>query len=184
MARRPTTTNADDIAPRQLKHDPADFIVPARDARGESVRMWNRIQPGHDRAISVIVNSKKFPFKTPGDVVRYCLHKQLAILEKMEGLPSVTQQVEAMLGVLRDEEFHQEFQAFLSHATTVVNRHVGEGADGEARRVVARLKHEIEKMPDGHWKGKYGKMLQTQFGHLLADKKSRVGLVPTDEDDD
>lgn len=184
MSRRIASSNADDIAPRAAKYDPADFIIPARDTKGESVRMWNRIQPGHDRAISIIVNSKKFPFKTPGDIVRWCLHTGLKTLEKMEpDIPSVTQQVEIMLSVLRDEEFHQEFQQFLSHATHVVNRHVAEGADGEARRLVARLKSDIEKMPDGHWKTRYTKTVQTQFGHILANKSARVSLVPAGDED-
>lgn len=178
MARKPTTTNADDIDARPQKYDSADFIIPARDSKGESMRVWVRIQPGHDRALSVILNSKKFPFKTTGDILRWCVHRGLAKLEKMEGLPSVTQQVEAMLGVLRDEEFQLEFQAVLALTNNVIQRHVAEGSLGEARRVIAKLKSDIDKMPEGYWRTKYQTAIRTQFGHLLNDEKARVGLMP------
>lgn len=187
MAKKPTTSNAADALPlRQPKYDPAEFIIPAKDAKGESIRMWNRIQPGHDRAISAIFNSRKFPFKTPGDVVRWCLHTGLKRLEVMEGLPSVTQQVEAMFEILRDEEFRQEFTAFLTHATKVINQHVTDGSRGEARRLIAALQTKVQGMPDGHWKKRYSKEIGLRFGHLLEEKTAQVhiGTFGQDEDDD
>jgi hypothetical protein len=185
MARKPLTTNAHDIEDRPQKYDPADFIIPARDNKGESVRVWNRIQPGHERALSTILQSKKFPFKTQGDVMRWCLHVGLKRLEKMEAIPSVTQQVDAMMTMLRDEEFQLEFQAFIQFSTHIINRHMSEGSHGEARRLVAQLKSRIEGMPDGYWRTKYLKAVDTSFGHLLNAKSAKVHLIPMrDEGDD
>lgn len=176
MARPHASTNADDIDVVRSRHAPEDFIVPSKDHKGDSVRVWNRIQPGHDRAVAVIVGSKRFPFKTAGDCVRWCIHRGLKSLEQMEPVPSVTQQVEAMMGALRDEEFHQDFQTFIQHAQAVINRHVTEGAHGEARRLIAQLKADVLRMPKGYWRDKYLAAIQEQFRHILDKKDARVGL--------
>lgn len=193
MAKR-ASSNRDELHAelhgKTRKHDPADFIVPAKDTKGESVRVWCRVQPAHDRAVSTIFYSRKFPFKTPSDILRWCIHTGLKRLEVMEDVPSVTQQVEAMMVILRDEEFHQEFQGFLQHAQAVINRHIADGAHGEARRVVAMLRTKVAGMPDGYWKKKYQRTIETQFSHLLsAQSAGKIKLMPRvraeqDDDDD
>jgi hypothetical protein len=181
---RHASTNADDIDARRSQYAPEDFIIPSKDHKGDSVRVWNRIQPGHDRAVAVIVGSKRFPFKTPGDCVRWCIHRGLKTLEQMEPVPSVTQQLDAMMGALRDEEFHQEFQTFIQHAQSVIQRHVTEGSHGEARRLIATLKAEVLKMPKGYWREKYLTAIQSQFKHILDEKRARVHLLRAVDEDE
>lgn len=188
MAKKPVSSNADEFAKdskSKSKYKPEDFMIPAKDGQGQSVRFAVALQPAHDRQIAIILNSRVFPFKTPGDVARWCIHRGLTQLKVMEPVPSVLQQVEAMMQVLRDEEFHQQFQDFLLHAQRVIQRHVREGAHGEARRLTAALRAKVQQMPDGFWKKRYLKAIKEQFEHLLADKGSRVGIgTGSFEDDD
>lgn len=185
------SSNRDELLARKgqqpSKHDPADFLISAKDAKGESTRVFCRVMPAHDRAIDAIFYSRKFPFKTPSDIMRWCIHTGLKRLEALDEVPSVTQQVEAMMVILRDEEFHLEFQGFLQNAHAVVQRHIAEGSHGEARRVVAKLKQEIAKMPSGHWRTKYERVMARQFDHLLSVKKGagvKLGTKAFDEDEE
>jgi hypothetical protein len=152
---------------RELKYDPADFVIPAQDAKGHSERFQCRLQPGDDRALDVIVGSKKFPFRTKGDVGRWAIHVGIRRLEQMEAVPSVTAEVDAMIGILRDEMFHHEFQATFDAMDRVISTHIGAQAYGEARRVVALMRDRISKMPDGYWKEKYDAKVLEKHGHLL-----------------
>lgn len=165
-------------------HAPESFIIPARDSKGESVRIWSHIQPGYDRAIAAIVNAHRFPFKTPGDVFRLAVHWALKHLEELEPVISVTGQVEAMLDVLRTEEAAIEFNEFLMRATAIINRHVREGAGNEARRIVADLRQKIQQMPPGYWRRKYLETVQEQFGHLIDGSKGAASLGRFGKDDE
>lgn len=158
-------------------HRPEDFIIPARDSKGESVRIWSHIQPGHDRAIATLVNSRRFPFRTPGDVFRLAVHWALLHLEELEPVISVTGQVDAMLDVLRAEEAAIEFNDFLLRAQSVIGRHIRENAPAEARRIVMDLRRKILAMPDGYWKRRYLSTVEEQFGHLIDGSKGATSLA-------
>lgn len=168
----------------QGPHAPESFIIPSRDSKGESVRIWTHIQPGFDRAIALAVNSRKFPFKTPGDVYRLAVYWCLKHLEELEPTLSVTGQVEAMLEVLRSEEAAVEFNEFLMRADAIIKRHMREGAHTEARRIVADLRQKVLAMPKGYWRTKYLDTLQEQFGHLIDGSKGAASLLSFDPDSD
>lgn len=165
-------------------YKPEDFIIPSKDTRGESIRVWNRIQPGHDRQISTITQAKLFPFRTPGDVMRWCIHDGLKRLVAMErGIPSVMQQVDAICAMLRDEEANLDFQVVIHQLQTVVQRHMAEGSVAEAKRIAIEVKQQIDAMPHGFWREKYQKQFKETYGHLLA-RKTKVRMTRFEEDED
>lgn len=192
MRPRLVSTNRHELADehkqqQKSKYDPADFLIPAKDAKGESTRIYCRVQPAHDRQVDALFYSRRWPFKTPSDIIRWCIHTGLKRLEAMEDVPSVTQQVEAMNVLLRDQEFNLEFQHFLQQSHTLVQRHITEGAHAEARRLVSELRRRIDAMPDGHWKRKYQATLKANFAHLLSAKKAptpALGAFNDHTDDD
>jgi hypothetical protein len=149
------------------KYDPAEFIIPASDSKGHSERAWCRLSPGHDRQLDIVLRSRRFPYRTKGDIIRHAIVRTLKWLESMEDVPSVLGQVDMMMDILRDEQMQQEFIAMFEAMQRVIGNHVSAGATGEARRLVAKMKMQIQKMPDGHWKNRYHEELDTKFGYLL-----------------
>lgn len=152
-------------------YDPAQFIVPAQDAKGHSERQWFRCQPGHDRQADLILRSKKFPFRTKGDMFRWCMvngFRELMALE--EGVPSIMAQVDAISELMAAEEFQQEFMQTFETMSRVIAKHIEMQAVGEARRVIATVKGLLEQMPDGYWKEKYKGEIKQRFGHYLDAK--------------
>lgn len=181
----PTTKFPSAATSQRLKYDPADFIIPAHDTKGHSERLWFRCQPGHDRMADVIVGSKRFPFRTKGDLIRWCLHVGLAKLEALEGGPSVNHQVDAIMVVVRDSMFQQEFQAMFESLQAAVNQHMVAGADGAARRLIAQVRAHIERMPkDDDWRERYLKELSGKFGHMLKGSGGRRHHEEEDQEAD
>jgi len=155
---------------------PEDLIIPARDSKGQSERIWFKVSPDLERVLSVIHSSKKFPFKTIGDQVRCYVHHGAKWAEKHAGVETVMQRSEMMIAILKTEDEQQRFQDVFDSARKVVNTFVSSGDNAEARRVVSDLKTLAQKMPPGYWRTKYLKAITDTFGHLLDGKQHAVSL--------
>lgn len=154
-------------------YDPSDYIVPAQDNKGHSERLWVRVQPMLDRQLDIIKSSKHFPFRTKGDVVRYCVDKTvrelLSTAEKAgERLASVMTQVDVIKDFVRDEIYHQDFISTFEDFNRAIQRYVGTGALGEAKRMIAQVDAYIDRMPECYWKTEYKKKMDKDYGHLYA----------------
>ena len=59
------------------------FIIPAKDHQGHTERGWFHMPPPVDRALEVVLREHHFPFRTKGDVIRWCVVTGLKMLEKL-----------------------------------------------------------------------------------------------------
>lgn len=175
---------ADDDSDEEAGEKKADilitdvFRVPGQDNQGHSQRIGCRVMPIHFRALSGIVNERKFPFKTLGDAMRWCVVDGIRRLGKMTQnvrIMGVVHQADSIMQLLNDEQFQLDYQQVFNTMQDVVNRHLANGAEGEARRVVAVIRREIEQMPEGYWRTRYLKELSSKFGHLLRGQGVALG---------
>jgi hypothetical protein len=139
------------------KYAPEQFIVPGQDQNGNSMRVWCRVVPLLDRAMDVLFSSHKFPFKSKGDLMRWCIKVGVERLEDMEPcVGSVLAQVDAMLLALKDEQMQHSFiSIFNTMAETIV------------------MRSHIERMNDGYWRSRYLAEMETKFGHLMKSSNVR-----------
>lgn len=150
--------------------DPREFIVPASDGKGHSDRIWLRIQPGHQRQMSIVLNSKWFPYKSNGDIVRHAIVRHLAWLTGLAPVPSVTAQVDSIMEMLREDEFNAEFKEVISRLDEQVSHYLAAGQIGRARSLVSRVMSKVDQMPDDDWKDTYKKTITDRYGSLLSGK--------------
>lgn len=150
------------------QYDASDFIIPAQDSKGISTRQWFRCQPGLDRQMEIVLRSGRFPYRTKGDICRHAVTRLMKWLETLEDVPSVTAQVDAINDIMRDELFHQEFEASFETLSKTVSGHLARQATGEARRLVAMVRKRVETMPSGFWQSRYMERLMQEHGYLLA----------------
>lgn len=148
-------------------YNPADFVIPASDHQGHSERIFCRIQPQHDRAISVIMKSKRFPFRTTGDLVRWAVVRGVKVLNRMEPAQSFIGMADAINETLRQEMYLQEFMQMFGTMTTVIQTHISNGAEGEARKLLATVLGSVRKIEEEYWKGKCETEIGNRFGYLL-----------------
>jgi hypothetical protein len=90
-------------------------------------------------------------------------------LEEIAPVRSILSQVDAILEVMRDEEFASDFQHVFDKLGERIANHMGQGSDGEARRLILTVMRHISDMPDGYWKDKYTMELENRYGHLLKN---------------
>ena len=167
-ARPAAAGSASQPRPYRNKYPPESFIIPGQDNNGNSVRVWCRVIPLLERSMDILFASHKFPFKSKGDLMRWCIKMGVERLEEMEpALGSVTAQVDAMLSVLRDEELHHSFLTLFNTMAGTVGMHIQAQALGEARRVISDMRRMMDRIDNDYWRGRYQKELEDKFGHLL-----------------
>lgn len=164
----------------KLKSDeqpsPSEFRIPASDTKGHSARHWFRCIPAMARQVEQVVQSKQFPYRTKGDLLRHALHRHMKWLATQSNIPSVAGQVDTIIELMKDEEMSNDFTLVFEKLGERINMYQEEGSDGEAMRLVSIIQRHVEEMPTGFWKSKYTKELKKRYGKLIrAAKKANLG---------
>lgn len=155
---------------------PDEFRIPASDVKGHSARLWFRAIPTMARQIEQVVQSRCFPYRTKGDLLRHALHRHMNWLAKFEGVTSIAGQVDVILEVMRDEETNNDFKLVFARMDERISQHVTGGAQAEAIRLILTVNNHISAMPDGFWKTKYKEELKNKYGKLLENGiKAKLG---------
>ena len=93
-------------------------------------------------------------------------------------ISSVMSQVDTIKEICAEEAYQQDFIATFDLLGKTIQQHLAAKAIGEARRVVAMVKAQIEKMPEGYWRTRHLDELKRRFGHVLDGKRTKgVPLV-------
>lgn len=148
-------------------YNPADFVIPASDHQGHSERVYCRIQPQHERAISVIMKSHKFPFRTAGDFMRWAIVRGLKVCNSLEPMPGFMGAADAITEILRQEMYLQELTAMFAKMEGTMATHIANGAHGEARKMLTTILTNIRAIDEPYWKKKCEEDVMKRFGHLL-----------------
>jgi len=156
---------------KEMGIDPNEFVVPACDDKGHSGKAFCRLQPGHDRLIDVIVSTGIFPYKTKSDFIRHALMRHLrwcqGLVEMGKEIPSMMKQVDIILELVRGQIFQQEFGDVMMRLGEAISAALAAGAQGEAIRLLAFAKKQIEDMPEGYWRDRYLREVKDRWGHIL-----------------
>jgi hypothetical protein len=148
--------------------DHAEFIVPATDgSKRPAEHVHFKMQPGHLREITNIIWSRYFPYKNPSDLLRHAVQRHLAWLRSL-GVPmtSTWGQTDAIIELIREQQAQLQFTETLRRLEETTTAMAGLGERSEAKRLVAKIKIEVMKMPEGRWKQKWLKELKTKLGYL------------------
>ena len=159
-----------------LPRDERAFIIPARDVRGDSVRLYCRAQPAVARLLADIQASHKYPFRTMGDVIRWCVVVGARRLAAGHAIDSVVTHIEAATAVLADEEFQIQFREYFNRLRAVVDHFVEARANGEARRCISEARGRFMLMPAGYWRDRYMAELMDRYGKLLDGDGTSIDL--------
>ena len=162
---------------------PESFRVGGSDTKGHNRRLFFRTQPGHGHQADSIIQSKVFPYRRLGDLLRHALHRHLEWLESLAPIPSVTTQVDVILQFIRDEEFNSDFMFTFEALTRTIANYLVDGASGQAVRVMMEAQKSIAAMPDGYWKDKYTGALEEKFGYLVKEAL-KASLIPSEAEED
>lgn len=169
------------VRDKEGRPDPAEFRIPASDVKGHNARQWFRCIPSMARQVEQILQSRQFPYRTKGDLLRHALHRHVRWLTSIEPvLKSISQQVDSMLEILRDEEMNNDFRVVFDRLAGRIDQYMSEGSQVEAIRLLMIIKSHIDDMPDGFWRDRYNKHLKKNYGDLLK-KAPKCNLGEVDD---
>lgn len=186
MARRMTGTDpVETIADGRTKADPfkaiiskladrlgqdADcFVLPAQDLNGHSESVHTRIQPGWVRSLSSIVASRQFPFRTQGDVIRFCIYVGMRVLLELDPSQSIEKSTDLMLAIVRQRDRIIEMENLFEQAVSRVVVLRRRGFDREVRQLLTELRVAINSMPGGEIRELYQKRFDALFSSWTID---------------
>lgn len=156
------------------RYDPQDFILPGQDHNGNSERIFCRVQPSIERELDVIVQSRNWPFKTKGDVIRWCVHQGIKMLERMEPMPNTFMPVaESIQAAARDQEYWHAFQTSLDQLEKTIGLHMNSGSEEEAMKLLSECKTSALKIQEDIWREKFMKEFERRFGHVFERMKGK-----------
>ena len=152
----------------------SEFAQPSNDGHGHSAPSRVNFLPGHLAEIENIIASKRWPYRSSHDLIRHAVARHLKWLNVLYPSPTVLSQIEALLEVLREEQFLVDFDQVFTQAQALVARHVAARQNEMAKALLERLREQIEGMPEGMWKERYSGQFDERFGGLLNWEPSTV----------
>lgn len=170
------------VEDKEDRPDPVEFRIPASDTKGHSSRHWFRCIPTMARQVEQMIQARQFPYRTKGDLLRHALHRHMRWLASLEPVVSVSQQVDAILELLRDEEMNNDFRVLFDRLGQRISQYVSEKSQGEAVRLVLTIRSHINEMPEGFWRERYTEHLKKNYGDLLK-KAPKCNLGEMDDEE-
>ncbi len=154
--------------PEEIEDADAEFGVPALDNYGESTKSIFRHPPLWDRMFSEIIASKKFPFKTKSDIIRYFCRRGFKHLAVQEPQVSCWAQNELNIEILNRESSHAKLATMFEKVKDQVNSAILRGHKGDAIRLLQLTQETIQGMPDTQLRDSYMIRFNEEWGGVLS----------------
>lgn len=147
-----------------------NFRIPPSDSKGNSIKQYFRCQPGHDAAMTKVVNKTKL-YENKGQFMRHAMTRHLKWLDENDAselaLSMGLVQTDLIMEVIAEQEFEREFEETFGRLGTAIDYKMGKGLDGEAQALLLRIESIIKQMPkESKRRTRYEEELTSRFGHL------------------
>lgn len=142
----------------ELDFSHEEWVVPATDAKGHSVRESVRIPPVMHRAIEVLVASKRFPYKTVGDFVRHAIYRNLFFCHRRaDDVPRHLLSVaESVIVQMRDEHQMMTMRAAIEATVKTLSQHATDGNVAMVRQIIGQIHSMLSQIDkNSAWKKQF-----------------------------
>jgi hypothetical protein len=118
------------------------------------------MQPGFFEEVQRVVNSGKFPFRSPGEFHRFATVHTLGYLNGLQEVPkSVMRQAQIMAETCRQFALETEYAEVFTTLRRTVEQLLRAAEDETTRDLLGEQSKLVELMPDGYWKNRYRRRL-------------------------
>lgn len=163
-----------------LPADEREYLIPAKDSQGRSVRVMCRVAPETARLVAEVYQSHKWPFRVQGDLIRFAIAataRKLAAGAGLEG--SVIAHGEILSNLLRDEEYQLQWEENFRLLRRVIDKYMARGAPSKARELVVRCLSSIRGMKEGYWRDQYEGEILKRYGAILDGEGEGNTALPS-----
>jgi hypothetical protein len=155
-----------------LAYDPDEFYCRASDKRGHSGQVYVRIPPEVLSLVEQVMESKLFPFRTYGDLMRDGLvHRVNYLRSKVENkeIDAALIRVLAIERIIREEEFDKELSDMVRRLEAIIDERLKDHKYGklEAAKIVRSVLDNVVAMPEGYRRQRYSSIFEDKYGYLL-----------------
>ena len=165
------------------QHSSDEFIVPASDTEGDSVRVWCRVPSQLHAWLGDIVASRKFPFQRDGDLIRYGIYLACVQLSRIEKkVPNLQGRIDAMSRVVRQRANAASIVEHLDHLEKVMEDLQHKHAWGEILYLLAAEKRSARQYAqvEPYWGGEWLNGLENRLGSVERLATSQMDLILKD----
>lgn len=182
----PSGAQPEDIFDHEMEHEveagvysQKEFLLPGTDAAGHSKTFGFDCPPGYSNEVSTVLASKRFPYKTSGQLMRHALHRHLVWLTKLEGdLPNDLELLESAGQMIAHQELLLDQVRVMNQLSDVVVALLAQpGLRGEAVRMVWDFREKMQKLDEPAWRERMLTEIEGRWGNLLTSR--RISLVPS-----
>lgn len=167
-----------DTIPDPSAYNIEEFYCRASDKRGHSAQMYVRVPPEVMALCEQIMESKKFVYRTYGEMIRDSLvHRVNYLKPKMESkkLDEAFLRVLAIEQIVKQEELDSEFRSIIHRLDTVVEERLKDSPLGreEAVSVIQSVLDNVSAMPEGYRRRQYLNAIHGKYDYLLGGGRGR-----------
>jgi len=163
----------------------SDYAIPGYDGKGRSDLVQVRILPGYARMASEIMAERKFPFKTAGDLYRFCIAYGLDHLTSVEppGF-NIMGYIQMEQRTIRDQIYMREQSQTLDSLEELVKHHASQENHMNKLYAKALVEDAIEhakRVGDTTFRRNTLTKIRKRFKHIIEMKvelPSRVTVNP------
>jgi hypothetical protein len=166
----------DDPESIDIAYNPEEWIIPAQDEHGHSSREVVRMLPVMDREMDILIQQKKFPYKTKSDLMRHAIMIHLRRLHVVD--PSLETHfmvhLETAIQLLADDAVKSRTEDLFRDLEERIQHHQEAGDLGEAIRLAVIVRDKLKAAQDSAWKRRYIKRFHQRYGSLLNGEAGPV----------
>lgn len=145
--------------------NPETFIIRASDLNGHSEKLTLRMQPIYFNALGAAVATRRFG--SVQGAILWCVHEGLRKLQQIDpSIPNDLSMIEAMNRKLARSEITRTFQKLIDDTKNEVMQLMAMQEYQEAARLAHSLLLDARRVANPHWRERYIKEIQSQFGGL------------------
>ena len=112
------------------KYDVTEFIIPVSDSKGHSTPIALRCQ-------SRFIRARKYPYKTPSDILRHALYRHIHWLHEQEPeCASTLVYLDAAVEIGRRQQMHLEFTKTIEYLKSTIDQLEKADMKGEAKKMI------------------------------------------------
>lgn len=153
-----------------------DYMIPAADPLGRSVRLSVTASPNARRVCSTLLARNLFGFQTEEDVLRWCVNHGLMELSKRSKDREVISDVSAMNTVVRAAAIQLEYASYdnvFRGIAAAIDVLISDGHYAKAEELADLAWRELDKVGDPYWRPMFREMAKKK----LDEAKKAVGVA-------
>lgn len=129
-----------------------EWFTPGHNEKGQSIRFTLRMPPEMERAVDVLLQTRRFPYKTQGDLIRHAVYRHLFLLHRLESEADrhILVVIDGILEQLRDDEMRQRVVEMFSLTESRIKYHQSQGNFDECVRLALSELSRLEASQPGH----------------------------------